>query len=87
MNQTKQTKNKTLLEQIQATPFYKSNRSTKITDPDVAIAWLKGEVMGAQIAKTLWPDKQPLSSSATKVYCFLNRSLREAYRQGKIKME
>lgn len=81
----KPTKNKTLLEQIQANPFYKARTSNKVIDTDVAIAWLKSEIMGAQIAKTLWPSMKQ-SSTTTLVYCFLNRSIREAYRQGKIKI-
>lgn len=84
-NQMKQTKNKTLLEQVQAVPYYKNTIGMKITDPIIAIAWLKGEVMGIQIVKTLWPSKKRASTS-TLLYCFLNRSIREAYRQDKIKI-
>lgn len=78
----KQTKNKTLLDQVKSVPI---NERNSTTDPDIAVAWLKGEVRQSQISKTIWPDKM-LGSTATLVYCFLNRSIREAYRQGKIKI-
>lgn len=81
----KQTKNKTLLEQAKAIIYYRNPDSKKVIDTDTAISWLKGEVMGVQIVKVLWPGKK-VTSTSTRLYCFLNSSIREAYRQGKIKI-
>lgn len=82
----KQTKNKTLLDRVKDAPVLERGRPGSVrADPDVAIAWLKGEIRFVQISRALWPEKTD-ANTATQVYTFLNQSLREAYRQGRIKI-
>lgn len=80
-------KAKTLLETIVAVPSRGPGRTTKVEpDPDVAIAWLKGEIKQCQIIKAIWPDAVPPSSNTTNAYSFINRSIRLAFTQGKIRI-
>lgn len=86
-NQTKMKKAKTLLEQVIAVPITRAGRHTVVApDTTVAIAWLKGEVRPAQIAKALWSNTSPTVTNTTNVYSFLNRSILLAYEQGKIRV-
>lgn len=83
---TMKTKHKTLLEQVKSIPIKERGRPVRVLpDPDVAIAWLKGEIRGAQIGKALYPNN-PGWSNSTNIYSFINRSVMAAYEQGKIKI-
>lgn len=79
----KQTKNKTLLEKV-VDIRTKNKHDGPDLDSDVAIAWLDGKITQSQISKAAWPSIHP--NTSTLVYTFLNKSLREAYRQGRIKI-
>lgn len=78
-------KKKTLLEMANDIRNSKSLGIKKVTEEhiDLAFAWLKDEVRLIDIAKVLHfnTEKNNVNSN---VYLFLIRTLREAYRRGKI---
>lgn len=78
---------KTLLERVKSVPIQTRGRPIKISpDPDVAIAWLKGDIRSSQIGKALYPGNPKTWSNSTNIYSFINRSVLEAYNQGRIKI-
>lgn len=70
----------TLLEKIASIPAF-----TVEPDPDVAIAWIKGEIKQSQIIKGIW-GANSISSNTTNAYSFINRSILKAYQEGRIKI-
>lgn len=82
----KQTNNKTLLDRVKDAPVANSQKKGLASyDIDTALSWLKGEVRLVQIGWALYPDRKTTNICSLS-YLFLNRSLREAWRQGRIKI-
>lgn len=81
------TKKKTLLDTVKSIPIKERGRPIKTSpDPDVAVAWLKGEVRASQIGKALYPENPKTWSNSTNIYSFINRSVMAAYEQGRIRI-
>lgn len=74
---------KNMLSRVKAVSVVRRKKASGIKDADTAIAWLRGEVSNQQIQTVLWPDRMQ-SATITMFYCFIARSLRSAYEEGKI---
>ncbi len=75
-----------LLEQAKAQPHARRGNGSQWTTPEyvaLGIAWLKGEIEIAQIAKALQAD----SKSSSNIRIGLSSALRQAYATGQIKVE
>ena len=75
-----------LLDKIKQAPSARERRNSVLSDIDavpVALSWLRGDIRVGQIATGMG-----FASHATaSVYSVLARGMREAYRQGKLKIE
>lgn len=61
----------------------KTRREVSEEEIELYLAWLKGEVTAAQVARVAYPSSKP-NSGAGKVFARSFAVLQEAYRQGKI---
>ena len=68
----------TMLDKALASTRHPATKPATSEEQDVALAWLRGDINGAQV-RTALGHKGP-----TGYYSFLNRCLRAAYTEGRL---
>ena len=68
----------TMLDKALASARHPATKQATFEEQDVALAWLRGDINGAQVRTVLGHKGQ------TGYYSFLNRCLRAAYTEGRL---